>query len=254
MGQIHFDKESRFKKLVSGKGFYIALAVCLVAVGGVAVATFTNSLPFQKEESSSVAENSTAPTTPTTDKPVDTVITNVPDDRTTAPTTPPTSVATDPTDKPVNTKPELFVLPLSNEVLKPFSDGTQVYSKTMNDYRTHNGVDFKGEANQDVKALADGTIASVTEDALWGTITEIDHGFGIKSRYCGMATEMKAGDTVKAGDVIGKLTEIPCELVDDPHLHVEIMVNGAYVDPVQALGRDVKYTDEATTTTAAPEA
>ena len=244
MGQIHFDKESRFKKIVSGKGFYIALAVCLVAVGGVAVATFTNSLPFQREESSSVGDNSTPSTTSTTEKQVDTVITNVPDNRTDPTTTAPTTAPTDPTDKPANTKPELFILPLSNEVLKPFSNGTQVYSQTMNDYRTHNGVDFKGEKGQDVKALADGTIESVTEDALWGTVTVIDHGFGIKSRYCGMGTTAKAGDKVKVGDVIGKLNDIPCELVEAPHLHVEILVNGEYADPVKALGREVKYTEE----------
>lgn len=245
MGQIHFDKGSRFKKLISGKGFYIALAVCLVAVGGVAVATFTSSLPFQKEESSSVADNSTARTTPATEKPVDTIITNVPDDRTTAaPTDPTTAAPTEPTDTPANTQPELFVLPLSNEVLKPFSDGNQVYSATMNDYRTHDGVDFKGEANMDVKALADGTIVSVNDDALWGMVTVIDHGFGIKSRYCGMSTELKAGDKVKAGDVIGKLSDIPCEMLDEIHLHVEMTVNDKYVDPVKALGREVKYTQE----------
>ena len=39
MGKIHFNKDSRFRKFLNGKGFYLALAVCLVAVGAVAVAT-----------------------------------------------------------------------------------------------------------------------------------------------------------------------------------------------------------------------
>lgn len=53
MGKIHFNKDSRFRKFLNGKGFYLALAVCLVAVGAVAVATFTGSLPKLPIDSSS---------------------------------------------------------------------------------------------------------------------------------------------------------------------------------------------------------
>ena len=42
---------------------------------------------------------------------------------------------------------------------------------------------------------------------------------------------------------IGHLTDIPCEMLEDPHLHLEILVDGAYTDPVKALGRDVKYSN-----------
>ena len=44
------------------------------------------------------------------------------------------------------------------------------------------------------------------------------------------------------GDLIGTLTEIPCEAEDGAHLHLEITVNGEYVNPVEAIGRDVKMT------------
>ncbi len=247
MGQIHFDKNSRAKKLLTGKGFYLALAVCLVAVGGVAVVTFMNTLPTK--DSSSSAPSSTQSAVPTSDHQVDKPVTNIPDDRTTATTT--TAPTTTTPEKPVDNKPALFVLPLSNEVLVPYSDGKQVYSKTMNDWRTHNGVDFKGTAGQEVKALADGTILSVEEDSLWGDVVVIDHGYGIQSRYCGLKTALKKGDPVKVNEVIGSLSDIPCELLEEPHLHLEILLNGEYQDPVKALGRDVKYTENTTTTAAA---
>ena len=35
---------SRFKHFISGKGFYVALAVCLLAIGGIAAATFGQTL------------------------------------------------------------------------------------------------------------------------------------------------------------------------------------------------------------------
>ena len=168
--KINFDEKSKFKRFLSGKGFYVALAVCLVAVCGVAVGTFINSLPQLSSDSSNPA--SVVSVTPTTkEKPVDKPVTNIPDDRTT------TSQATT-TGKTtaVNVGPtpaELFVLPLSNEVLTEFSDGKQVYSKTMADWRTHNGVDFKGEKGQKIKALADGTILSIETDALWLSLIHI---------------------------------------------------------------------------------
>lgn len=251
MGKINFDEKSKFKKFLSGKGFYAALAVCLTAVCGVAVGTFIHSLPPVSQDPSSQAGVSAAATRKseetTRERPVDVPLTNVPDDRTV------TTAQTNTTAAPSNVhvgpaQPELFVLPLSNEVLKEYSDGKQVYSKTMEDWRTHNGVDFKGEKGQKVKALADGTILSVEKDALWGSVITIDHGFGIRSKYCGVEpTSIKKGDKVEVSDVIGYVSDIPCELLEGAHLHLEITANGQFVDPVEAIGREVKAANAAST-------
>ena len=89
--------------------------------------------------------------------------------------------------------------------------------------------------------LADGTILSIETDALWGKVVTIDHGFGIKSRYCGIEPgDIEKGQKVEVSEVIGTLGDIPCELLDGPHLHLEITVNGAYTAPVEAIGREVK--------------
>ncbi len=74
-----------------------------------------------------------------------------------------------------------------------------------------------------------------------GSVIEIDHGFQIISRYCGVtAKELTQGQKVKVGDVIGNLAEIPVEIVEEPHLHLEIQMEGKYVDPVAAIGRETK--------------
>ena len=153
-------------------------------------------------EASRAAASTTAPS-----RPVGQVVTNVPDDRrtTTTPTTTTTAAPTVDTGAATGAPADLFVLPLTNEVTKGYSDGKPAYSETMNDWRVHNGVDFKGETGQTVKALADGTILKVEEDALWGKVVTIDHGFGIHSRYCGLdAGGRKAGQTVKVGEAIGQ--------------------------------------------------
>ncbi len=244
MGHINFDKQSSRKR--GWKGFYLALAVCLVAVGGVATVTFMNT-PGLTKGGESQTPTTTAPT-----KAVEQIVTDVPDNRTTRTHSTTTATTTSaPTTARTTVEPaDLFILPLSNEVIQSYSDGKPVFSQTMNDWRVHNGVDFKGTAGQTVKALADGTVLSVEEDALWGKTVTIDHGFGIHSRYCGVNVgSLKKGQTVKVGQAIGTLADIPCELTEGAHLHLEILVNDEYVNPVEALGKDVKVV--ATTTASA---
>jgi murein DD-endopeptidase MepM/ murein hydrolase activator NlpD len=230
MSTIH--RSSGFKRFVSGKGFYALLAVCLLVVGGVAFAVFADSLG--QEENPNI-------TTPTTgEQNVVEPVTNVPDTRTTA-TTVRTTVTTTPTT--VATKPSapLFVLPGSNEVAKGFSGNTPVYSETMGDWRCHNGADFTGNEGMTVKAVSEGTVKSVTDDAAMGGCIVIDHGFGVESRYCGVTPSVKQGQAVKVGAEIGTLSGVPCESADGCHLHLEIMVSGAYVDPVKTIDAQVKY-------------
>jgi len=240
MGDLNFDKENKQKK--SWKGFYLALAVCIVAVGGVATAGFLSMLPSSDnlpDPSSAASPKTAAPTTPATQKeqPVAQNPTDIPDDRTTEPNEP----ATAETGAP---PADLFVLPLSNEVLREFSGGQPVFMETMGDWRIHNGVDFKGEENQQVRALADGTVKSIEDDPIFGKGIVIDHGFEIISRYYGVAVSgITAGDVVKVGDVIGMLCDIPCELGDGPHLHLEIIVNGEFVNPVESIGLPVRPVD-----------
>lgn len=243
MGHIKFDKGNNKKRNLNG--FYLALAICLVAVGGVAVATFFSSMSIQNKPSDNGSQVITTTKKSNPTQPVGHIVTNVPEDRTkTTESATASKTATQPTKEA-----DLFILPLSNEVICGYSDNQPVYSKTMNDWRVHNGVDFKGGKNQQVKALADGTIVSFTKkDTLWGGVVVIDHGYGIQSRYCGIvpASTLKVSDTVKVGDVIGALSEVPCESEDSPHLHIEILVNGEYVNPIEAIGREVKYSTTAT--------
>ncbi len=231
-------KPSKFKKFLSGKGFYAVLALCLLAVAGVAFATFSDSLGVSQKQPDETTD-------PTDGQQVVEPVTDVPDTRTTVTTagitTAKTTVAT--TVKTTVANDPLFVLPGSNAVSKAFSGDTPVFSKTMGDWRCHNGADFSGNEGMTVKAVADGTVKSVSEDATWGGVVVIDHGFGVQSRYCGVTASVKAGDKLKAADKLGALSGVPCESADGCHLHLEITVSGAYADPVKTIDKEVKYPD-----------
>lgn len=221
------------------KGFLIAATLCLFAIGTLAVITFINAVP-QLDNNSTTTTTSNATTT--TALPAGQQISGIPDKRTTIPNTSAnTTILTSPATVPNNQdNVDLFILPLTNTVIKKYSPNEPLYSKTMDDWRVHTGVDFKGDVGQNVKAIADGKIVLVQNDLMWGGTIVIDHGFGIQSTYCGVTSKVKAGDKVNVGDVIAILADIPCESQDGPHLHLEITSNGKHINPVEAIGKEVK--------------
>lgn len=204
----------------AGKGFFIALSLCLIAVGGMAVSTFSDSLSVTDEPA------------PTYTTPAPTVTTSVSPAAAMTATT--TTAVTTTTAATTAKAAALFVLPLSNRVLTPFSD-TPVYSETMDDYRVHLGVDFDGQDGDAVRALADGTVVAVEEDALWGTSLTLAHGGDIRSVYRGIDTAVKEGDVVTVGDEIGFVSTSPCEKAMGTHLHVELYRAETAIDPTTLL-------------------
>lgn len=173
-------------------------------------------------------------------------LTDVPDTRediTAKPTIPQTEPQTEePTTESPYAEPyeDYFTLPLGTDILKDYSPTTPSYNPTLGDWRTHGGIDFSAPDGSQVKAIAYGIVKAVYEDALYGTVIEIDHGNGVVAKYCGMnksALEVKAGDTVNSGDLIGYLGTIPCEKSELSHLHLEIYHNGENVDPLALMNK-----------------
>ena len=231
---MNIHETSRFKRFINGRGFYVALAACLLAVGGLAVATFGETL-FVTESGESSPNSET--------KPVEQIVSDLPDDRKTTTTATTTTTTTTTTTAAA----DLYILPFGNLVQKVYSDGKLAYSVTMGDWRTHDGTDFAGELGQKVKALADGKVTSVIESPLWGTVITVDHGMEVISRYYGVKPAVKAGDSVKVGDLLGSLIAIPCEAADAPHLHLEMSIDGKTVDPVAAIGLEVRLAEAVVT-------
>lgn len=140
--------------------------------------------------------------------------------------------------EPVSATPEpiTFTAPVSGSVYGEFSDAVPVFSNTMNDYRTHAGVDVAANVGDPVLACADGVIDDVWEDPMMGQTVKITHADGFESVYRNLSTVLPdgiaKGVTVKAGQTIGAVGDtalIECE--DEPHLHFELLLAGAPVDP-----------------------
>lgn len=144
-----------------------------------------------------------------------------------------------------------FSLPVSGEIVIDYSDSVPVFSQTMNDYRTHLGVDILSPLGTEVKAVADGVVTNVWKDPFMGTCITVEHSGNAVSVYKNLDPEVKdgiiIGASVKAGDVIGAVGESAMnEIAEEPHLHYELKVDGKHVDPKKHFDFTQKKPDEST--------
>lgn len=255
---LNFNKkESRVKLFLRKNGLYIALACCLVASGTAAwryLGTGNISTVQESGTDSGIVTEKAPEYTQNWDETLPegeeagANKTDVPDEReeteTQAQTEPETEEeVTEPAsmvNNELNTPYQSFyMMPCGTEIINDYSNGEMVYSETMDDWRSHNGVDFKAEKGVSVKAINDGIVTNVYTDALWGTIVEIDHGGKLVAKYCGLGADVSVqkGTEVKMGDEIGVLGDIPCESKLGNHLHLEIRIDSKIVDPLAAMGK-----------------
>ena len=261
-GQKNETDTQKKRKRADRRGFYAALAVCVLAIAIAAWSTYDTMMDFLeptavteapedavKETSKPVADDpepavteghghATAPVVETEAEPEE-----MPD----APVTAPTEVPQEtPAAAPVEEEPaapaaanaesyvesEAYSCPVtSGELLAPYSQAP-VYSETMRDYRMHTGADYKAERGETVHAAANGIVKSTHTDMLLGNMIVIEHGSAILS-YCGLGETflVKPGEVVKKGQDIGSITAAPFESAMEPHLHLEAEQHGKKIDP-----------------------
>ncbi len=141
-------------------------------------------------------------------------------------TEPAVETATEPQSTPTQTT---FMMPVTGEVIKDFSGDELVYDETMADWRTHNGIDITAEKGAPVVASVAGTVTSVGYDEMWGGVVEITTGDSVV-RYTGLSDDIPVikEQHVNVGDNIGLVGELPCELMQPSHIHVEAIKAGKY--------------------------
>lgn len=150
-------------------------------------------------------------------------------------------------DTPSSTLPSKFLLPVSGVLLSNHDADLQVFSPTMGDYRVHLGIDIGTVAGATVSAMADGTVAQIWDDVRMGRCLAIKHGGEAYTIYKNLKSEhpegIVVGASVKMGDAIGTVGETAMvEVATDPHLHVEMTVNGIQVDPTAYFDEDAMAT------------
>ncbi len=106
--------------------------------------------------------------------------------------------------------------------------------------RMHEGVDFRAEINTEVFATGDGTVIHAGRSGAFGNLLEIDHGFGIITRYAHLssfASGVRVGAKVTRGDIVAYSGNTGRSA--GPHLHYEVLVDGTPQDPINFMIADI---------------
>ena len=97
--------------------------------------------------------------------------------------------------------------------------------------RMHDGVDFAARTGTAIHATADGVVTYAGWKSGYGRIVQIEHEFGIETRYAHMSRiRVKKGQKVSRGDRIGDIGNTGRST--GPHVHYEVRVNGKTVNPM----------------------
>jgi murein DD-endopeptidase MepM/ murein hydrolase activator NlpD len=118
-----------------------------------------------------------------------------------------------------------FIWPVNGPVVSPFG---------MRWGRLHAGIDIAVGYGTPIHAAASGRVVLAGWVGGYGNYTCIDHGGGIATCYAHQSSfAVSSGESVSQGQVIGY---VGCTgHCFGPHLHFEVRVNGAPVDPLGYL-------------------
>lgn len=130
-----------------------------------------------------------------------------------------------------------FISPVNGTIIKPFSKSELIYSNTMDDWRTHLGIDISCPYGTEVLSSEDGEIKNVEYNINYGNTVSLECG-EYTLVYTSLSTDVyvNKGDRVKKGTVIGKTSD-SCisEICDEPHIHFEVIKNGEHIDPLDII-------------------
>ena len=143
----------------------------------------------------------------------------------------PTSPQSTQTEKPASGNGDVEVSmhnPVnSSKLAKGHAVESLVYSETLNMWSTHAGVDIICDEGAEIFSVLDGTVVSAESDPLMGNKVVLSHAGGLKTVYASLgsiAENLKAGDTVRRGQVIGQAGNSAInESAEGNHLHFEVI-------------------------------
>jgi murein DD-endopeptidase MepM/ murein hydrolase activator NlpD len=114
-------------------------------------------------------------------------------------------------------------------------------------WHLHSGVDFAAAYGTPIMAAADGTVVSAGWESGYGYTTRIEHANGVETTYAHQSNiehGIEPGVRVTQGEVIGEVGATG--YATGPHLHYEVSINGATVDPLGAQAQQVGIVAAAT--------
>jgi murein DD-endopeptidase MepM/ murein hydrolase activator NlpD len=107
------------------------------------------------------------------------------------------------------------------------------YNPVLKRQQMHRGIDWAAPRGTPVIAAGDGVVIATRRSGAYGRYVEIDHGRTVATVYAHLeryASGLRPGHRVQQGDLIGRVGSTG--RATGPHLHYEVLVGAAQVDPL----------------------
>ena len=126
----------------------------------------------------------------------------------------------------------LFDRPVDGPLSSPFGLRRFFNGEERN---PHSGLDFAAKTGTPIKAPAAGQVILTGDYFFNGKTVFVDHGQGLISMFCHLSEiGVKVGDQLARGEVLGKVGATG--RATGPHLHWNVSLNDARVDPAIFIG------------------
>ena len=232
---MHENKRSgSFRDFLKEKGYYIALILCVAAIGISGYLYYRNTSVDPQPGQEALSATDGAATAPVSNTGKDDAAVSV------IATKPQAAAPQDTTPSTVATQPKKLatMYPVEGEAVGAYAMEELSYNETTRDWRVHNGIDLAAPAGTDVVAAADGVVYTIYTDDSIGTTIVLQHDGGYTTKYASLQEEVAVavGDTVKMGDTLGQVgvTALTETALGD-HVHFAVACDGKSVDPMEFL-------------------
>jgi murein DD-endopeptidase MepM/ murein hydrolase activator NlpD len=138
----------------------------------------------------------------------------------------------------VATKALPSLWPVEGRIISPFAARIDPFS---GEGAFHKGVDIKANTGTQVRGTADGVVLTAEfVSGGYGRLIVVDHGGGVQTYYAHLSKILvRAGQTIHRGDMIGLVGS--SGRTTAPHLHYEVRVGGAPLNPWRYLANAGAY-------------
>jgi murein DD-endopeptidase MepM/ murein hydrolase activator NlpD len=135
-----------------------------------------------------------------------------------------------------NTQPNIW--PVDGRLMGSFGNRLDPFS---GEGEFHKGVDISAPTGTVVKAAADGVVTHANYFGGYGRLVIITHGNGMQTYYAHLSKfDVIPGQEIRQGEIVGRVGS--SGRVTAPHLHYEVRIGGAPVNPYRYLVRTVAAT------------
>lgn len=128
-----------------------------------------------------------------------------------------------------------FSKPVEGDVIKTFAKDNLIYSETLKEWTTHDGIDIRANKTTVVKSSEVGIVKSIKSDPRFGLTIIVEHPNGFKTVYANLlSTEFVVeNESVDKGQSLGTVGNTASFEISEPtHLHFEMLKDGEEVDPM----------------------